>query len=44
MAFGAEGGIEDALGSRRECFQDVVNVLHGVLSCLVVVFFRGLSG
>jgi hypothetical protein len=44
MALRAEGGIEDPLGSRREDFQDVVKVLHGVLSCLVVVFFRSLSG
>jgi hypothetical protein len=29
MTFGAEGGIKDSLGSRRECLEDVIEVLHG---------------
>src|ERR1700678_2821242 len=29
MTLGAEGGIEDPLGSRREGFKDVIKVLHG---------------
>ena len=32
MALGAEGGIEDPLGSRREGFKDVIEVLHGGIS------------
>ena len=29
MAFGAESGVEDSLGFRRECLKDVIEVLHG---------------
>jgi hypothetical protein len=29
MAIGAEGGIEDSLSSRRECLEDMIEVLHG---------------
>ncbi len=31
VAFGAEGGIEDPLGSRCEGFKDVIDVVHGIL-------------